>query len=65
MSKMKWERVNSHGMQSGEYRVGKVFLDGCTLYQLWYRYELIKTCNDFDECKEEAKKHDNSKSNGR
>ena len=54
---MKWQRVSSHGMQSGEYRVAKDFIDGCSLYVLYHNHELIKVCNDFDECKQLAKEH--------
>jgi hypothetical protein len=52
-----WKRVGKYGMENGEYRVGKVFLDGCTLYQLWHKFDLIATCEDFDDCKNAQKRH--------
>lgn len=54
---MKWSRVGKYGMRSGNYSVGKVFLDGASLYELWFNNDLIKTCNDFDECKAFAEQH--------
>ena len=54
---MNWQKVGSHGMQSGEYRVAKNFVDGCTLYALHFGDELLKWCNDFDECKAVAEAH--------
>jgi hypothetical protein len=54
---MKWERVGAYGMRSGEYRVCKAFLDGCTLYGLYHLDALLCWCNDFDECKELAEAH--------
>lgn len=46
-----WRRVGSHGMASecGTYRCGKVYIEGCTLYELWRGERLIATCNDFAE----------------
>lgn len=52
-----WQRVSTTGMVSGEYRVGKYFLDGCTLYRVYFGIGLLKTCNDFAECKEVAEAH--------
>ena len=54
---LKWQRVGEYGMQSGEYRVAKTFVDGCTLYQLFFGNELLKWCGDFDECREVAESH--------
>lgn len=54
---MKWDRVSAYGMQCGEYRVAKCFIDGCTLYVIYYKHDQLKVCNDFDECKEVAKEH--------
>ena len=51
---MNWTRVGSHGMQSSEYRVAKNFVDGTTLYAVYFKHELLKWCNSFDECKEVA-----------
>jgi hypothetical protein len=68
---MRWQQardkdgnVQINGMQSGEYRVSKCVIDYgalCTVYRLWYKNELLKDCNDFDECKQAAEKH-NAKS---
>jgi hypothetical protein len=44
-------------MRSGEYRVAKNFVDGCTLYALYFGDELLKWCNDFGECKDAAEAH--------
>lgn len=54
---MIWVKVGTHGMQSGDYRVAKNYIDGCTLYQVFFKDELLKHCNDFDECKEVANNH--------
>lgn len=54
---MKWERGGAYGMRSGEYRVCKVYVDGCTLYGLYFEADLICWCNDFDEAKELALAH--------
>ena len=64
---MRWQQardkdgnVQINGMQSGEYRVSKCVIDYgalCTVYRLWYKNELLKDCNDFDECKQAAEKH--------
>ena len=49
---MIWQKVGTHGMQSGEYRVAKNFVDGCTLYACFYKDKRICTKNDFDEIKD-------------
>jgi hypothetical protein len=54
---MNWAKVGTHGMQSGEFRVAKNYVDGCTLYALYFKHELLKWCNSFDECKEVAETH--------
>lgn len=54
---MIWQRVGLYGMVSDQYAVAKVYLDGCTLYELRYGDELLKTCNDFAECKAVALEH--------
>ncbi len=35
--------------ECGTYRCGKVYIEGCTLYELWRGERLIATCNDFAE----------------
>ena len=59
---MDWQKVGTHGMKSGEYRVAKNFVDGCPLYALYFGDELLKWCNDFGECKDAAEAH--AKRNG-
>lgn len=57
---MKWTRVGTHGMQSGEYRVAKDVVDDgalCTLYVLWFEKELLGYFNDFSECQIAAERH--------
>ncbi len=54
---MKWARVGSHGMQSGDFKVGKFAVDEgalCTLYGLWKGDEKIGYFNSFEECQEAA-----------
>ena len=59
---MDWIRVGKYGMKCGPYSVGKVFLDGCTLYQVWFNNDNIKTCNDFAECNQVVAEHAKSQS---
>ena len=54
---MNWQRKGDTGMISGNYRVGKFFLDGCSLYGLWHGDDLIGYFNDFDEAKQAAESH--------
>jgi hypothetical protein len=54
---MKWEIVGKYGRRCGPYSVGKIYLEGCTLYELWHLEKLIKTCNSFEECNEFAENH--------
>ena len=54
---MKWERVGKYGMISEPYRVGKYFLDGCTLYGLYFHNERLGYFNSFEECREAADEH--------
>lgn len=61
---LSWERVSSHGMQAGSYRVGKVFLDGCTLYELFHDWTLLKICADFHQAQEIAQQHSEGKWDG-
>lgn len=44
-------------MISPPFRVGKFFLDGCTLYGLWFNDEHLGYFNSFEECQEEAERH--------
>ena len=54
---MNWTRHGEFGMVSDPYRVGKYYLDGCTLYGLWFNHELIGYFNDFEDCQIAAEKH--------
>ena len=54
---MIWQRHGEVGMISPHFRVGKFFLDGCTLYGLWFNDEHLGYFNSFEECEEEAEKH--------
>lgn len=51
MTKKKWKRVDQYAMQSGEWTVGKNYLDGCTLYTVARDGKILAYLNDFDECK--------------
>lgn len=55
---MQWDRVGTHGMQSGNYRVAKVYVDGCTLYVLHFKDDRLGHFNDFAECKAAAIEHE-------
>jgi hypothetical protein len=57
VSPEKWERVGAYGMRAGSYAVAKVYVDGCTLYELRHGDTLLKTCNDFAECQQVAAEH--------
>ena len=54
VKKKKWTRLSEFCMESGEWRVSKNFLDGCTLYSVWKGKEANAAgyVNSFDEAKE-------------
>jgi hypothetical protein len=52
-----WQRHGAMGMISLPYRVGKFFIDGCTLYGLWHNDDHLGYFNDFDECQQKAEEH--------
>ena len=54
---MIWKRHGEVGMISPPYRIGEFFLDGSTLYGLWFNDEHLGYFNSFEECQEEAEKH--------
>lgn len=54
---MIWQRSGEVGMVSEPYRVGKFYLDGCTLYGLWCGDEQLGYFNSFEECQEAAEGH--------
>lgn len=54
---MNWTRHGEMGMVSEPYRVGKYFLDGSTLYGLWFGDDLLGYFNDFEECQMRAESH--------
>lgn len=52
-----WQREGRYSMRAGEYRCAKVYLDGCTLYPLYFGNETLKYCNDFQEAQAVAAEH--------
>lgn len=56
---LNWIRSSKYGMKTdcGRYHCGKVYLDGCTLYELWFGNIKLKTANDFEECRDAADLH--------
>lgn len=60
---MKWKRVSEYGMQSGPYKVAKVFLDGATLYGVSHdsQEKMLKWCADWEQAQEYAKEHKEGK----
>lgn len=54
---MHWQRVGDYGMQSGEYRVGKHYDDGATMYCVYHEHTLLKWCADWDEAQKVAQDH--------
>ena len=54
---MIWQRSGEVGMISPPYQVGKFFIEGCTLYGLWFNDDHLGYFNDFEEAQEAAEKH--------
>lgn len=54
---MKWTRSGELGMVSEPYRVGKYFLDGCTLYGLFFNYDSLGYFECFEDAQLAAEKH--------
>lgn len=55
----KWIESGNYGWKHLDYTIGLYYLDGCSLFQIRYKSEAepLKTCNDFDECVDVARKH--------
>ena len=49
-----WERIDKYAMRCGDWKVSKCYVDGCTMYAIWFKDEKPAKAylNDFDECKE-------------
>ena len=49
-----WEQLSKYSARKGDWKVSKQFVDGCTLYGIWFKDEKPAKAylNDFDECKE-------------
>jgi hypothetical protein len=61
---MKWERVGEYGMKAKgmEYRVGKFFEDGATLYLVTYGEDTrLKWCADWEQAQKVAQAHSEGK----
>ena len=54
MKNRTWTRIDKYAVESPPWRISKQFVDGCTLYGIWYRDEKPAKAylNDFDECKD-------------
>ena len=52
-----WVREGRYGMRSGEYRVAKVYLDGATLYTLYFGNQCLKVCADWSQAQDVAAEH--------
>lgn len=55
-----WVKVSPYAMEKVDWRVSKQFVDGCTLYAVWFKDEKPAQAylNDFDECKAWIDEHD-------
>ncbi len=51
------KKVGPRGWQCGEYRIGEICFEGCTLFEVWYGHDLIGTKNDRDEAMDVARAH--------
>lgn len=59
MSGKRWVPAGEYGWKCGDYAIGKVFVDGCTLFEVWYQKELIASVDDFDDARAAARTHNN------
>ena len=53
-----WKQVSKYALVRGNQSIAKVYVDGCTLYELWIGDKRIGHFNDANEAKaraEEAK----------
>lgn len=51
---MTWLRVDKYAIRRGNQSIAKVYVDGCTLYELWNGDAYGGHFNDADEAKAEA-----------
>lgn len=51
---MTWLRVDKYALKRGSQTIAKVFVDGCTLYELWNGEAYGGHFNDANEAKAEA-----------
>lgn len=49
-----WKKVSKYALVRGNQSIAKVYVMGCTLYELWNGDERIGSFNDAEEAKEEA-----------
>lgn len=54
---MNWTRSGELGMVAPPYRVGKFFIDGCTMYGLWFNDDHLGYFECFEDAQEAAEKH--------
>ena len=54
---MIWTRHGEMGMISEPYRVGKYYLDGCTLYGLFFNDKRLGYFDCFEDAQTEAERH--------
>jgi hypothetical protein len=55
-----WAQLSKYAARKGYWTVSKQFVDGCTLYAIWFKEEKPAKAylNDFDECKEWINDHE-------
>lgn len=54
---MNWTRHGEMGMVCEPYRVGKFYVDGCTLYSLHFNDERLGWFDSFEDCQIAAEAH--------
>lgn len=54
---MIWNRSGEFGMISPPFRIGKFFLDGCTMYGLWFNDDHLGYFECFEDAQVAAEKH--------
>ena len=55
---MLWKKISDYAIESGQWRISKAYLDGCTMYALHKDGEVIRYSEDADELKSEATKNE-------
>lgn len=51
---MTWRKVSDYAITNGPQSIAKVYVDGCTLYELWNGEAYGGHFNDANEAKEAA-----------